>query len=67
MASKEHAVRDAAAALAKAIAEATAEGYRVDWPASAAGLGAIAISATGKVKAPPAAAPAGRKPDTLKS
>lgn len=53
--SKEKAVRDAARALKTAIAEAEAEGFRVDWPARAADLDAIGISETGKVKAVPAA------------
>ena len=52
--SKEKAVRDAAAALKTAIAEAEAAGYRVDWPANAGGLGAIGISETGRMKAAPA-------------
>lgn len=49
MATKEQAVRDAAAALKTAIAEAVAAGYRVDWPGNADDLDKIAISATGAV------------------
>lgn len=56
MSAKAHAVRDAAARLAQAIAEATAAGYRVDWPASPAGLPGIAVSETGAVRAAPVAA-----------
>lgn len=50
MASSEHAVREAAAKLHKAIAAAESEGYRVTWPSNAAGLVGIAISETAKVK-----------------
>jgi hypothetical protein len=49
MASKEQAVRDAAVALKTAIADATAAGYRIVWPANATELEQIAISATGAV------------------
>lgn len=48
-ASKEKAVRSAAKELGEAIAAAVAAGYRVEWPASPAGLGAIGISATAAV------------------
>lgn len=52
-------VRDAAAALKKAIDEARAAGYRIDWPANSDGLVPIPISETAKVRAPePTANPA---------
>lgn len=50
MVNKEQAVRDAAATLKTAIAEAAAAGYRIDWPGNVAGLDTIAISETGAVK-----------------
>lgn len=46
-------VRAAAARLCEAIGAAEKAGYRVQWPASAAGLMAIAISETGRVVQPP--------------
>jgi len=46
----EKTVRDAALALQKAIADAVAAGFVVEWPGSALALDKIAISATGKVK-----------------
>lgn len=46
-------VRAAAARLCEAIGAAEKAGYRVQWPASAAGLMAIAISETGRVVPPP--------------
>lgn len=58
----EHAVRDAAAKLQDAIAAARAEGYRIDWPANAAGLSSIAISETAKVAAAAPAAPVDPEP-----
>lgn len=50
MENNERAVRDAAAALSKAITEAVAAGYRIAWPSNAAGLDTIAISETAAVK-----------------
>lgn len=47
--STETAVREAAELLAGAIEDAEAAGYVVDWPAGAASLRAIAISATAAV------------------
>ena len=41
---KEQAVRDAANALAIAIADARAEGLHIQWPHSPEGLAAIAVS-----------------------
>lgn len=64
-ASKERAVRSAAKELGEAIAAAVAAGYRIEWPASAAGLGAINVSATAKVaeeKPAKAAKPAAPEP-----
>lgn len=59
--SKETAVRAAARDLHAAIEAATAAGYRVDWPASAAGLPGIGISATAKVaEEKPAKVPAAK-------
>jgi hypothetical protein len=52
MANNEQAVRDAAAALKKAITEAKAAGYRIHWPSNADGLDTIAISETSAVKQP---------------
>lgn len=61
MANNEQAVRDAAVALKRAIVEAVAAGYRIDWPNNAAGLDTIAISETGVVKQPePEPKPASR-------
>jgi hypothetical protein len=57
MATKEQAVRDAAGALKSAIAEATAAGYRVAWPANADGLDSIAVSATAATVEEPAPVP----------
>jgi capsular polysaccharide biosynthesis protein len=59
MASSEQAVRDAAAELHAAILDAEADGYRIAWPTSAAGLPEIAISETGRV------APAAESPPKL--
>lgn len=50
--SKETAVRAAARDLHAAIEAATGAGYRVEWPASAAGLPGIGISATAAVEVP---------------
>lgn len=50
--SHERAVRDAAAKLAGALADAEAAGLRVIWPRTAAGLGALVISATARAIAP---------------
>lgn len=50
--SQERAVRDAAAKLAGALADAEAAGLRVIWPRTAAGLGALVISATARAIAP---------------
>lgn len=50
--SQERAVRDAAANLAGALADAEAAGLRVIWPRTAAGLGALVISATARAIAP---------------
>lgn len=61
----ENAVREAAAALHATIVAAEAEGYRVAWPLTAAGLPAIAISETGKMKRPAAAAPNTKAPAAL--
>ncbi len=52
MPNKDQAVRDAATRLMQAIDEARAEGYVVAWPASAEGLGAIAVSAGRKALTP---------------
>jgi hypothetical protein len=49
MADKEKPVRDAALALKTAIDEATAAGYRIEWPGNPSGLATIAISETGRV------------------
>lgn len=49
---KDMAVREAAKRLGAAIADAEGAGYRVTWPASAAGLAAIAVSETGRVVQP---------------
>lgn len=51
MTSSENAVRDAAVQLHDAIVAAQADGYRVDWPATPAGLQSIAVSETAKVGA----------------
>lgn len=51
MANEEQRVRDAAQALSAAIIEAHEAGYRVDWPMSASGLAAIAVSETGRIAA----------------
>ncbi len=56
MSDVETAVREAATQLHAAIVAAEADGYRITWPATAAGLPAIAISETGRVV--PAAVPA---------
>jgi hypothetical protein len=64
MADKDQAVRDAAAALKTAIAEAVADCYRVHWPGGADDLDKIAVSATGNVKAPE---PVTRKPTSTLS
>jgi hypothetical protein len=48
----EKAVRDAAAALDTAIAEAEAAGLSITWPRQRAGLAPIAISATAKAPKP---------------
>jgi hypothetical protein len=62
MASKEQAVRDAALALQTAIADATVEGLRVNWPTNPAGLSRMEISEAAKVSAP---TPAGEEYDKL--
>jgi len=49
---KDMVVRAAAKQLGAAIAEAEGAGYRVTWPASAAGLAAIGVSETGRVAQP---------------
>lgn len=49
---KDMAVREAAKQLGAAIAAAEGAGYRVTWPASAAGLAAIGVSETGRVAQP---------------
>lgn len=46
-------VRAAAIKLGEVIAAAEKAGYRVQWPSSAAGLAAIAISETARVVQPP--------------
>lgn len=46
MSDKAKAVRDAATALKKAIDEAAAAGFAVQWPHNPAGLAAIAVSET---------------------
>jgi hypothetical protein len=51
MTNHEQAVRDAAAALKTAIADATLAGYRIEWPSNAAALDLIAISETSAVQA----------------
>lgn len=61
MSSKESAVRAAARDLHAAIEAATAAGYRVEWPASAAGLPGIGISATAKVAEDKPAKPSATK------
>lgn len=64
MSPTEHNVRESAASLLRAITEAEAGGFRIAWPASAAGLSSIGISETGKVQAalvPVATAPASRR------
>lgn len=53
-------VRAAAARLCEAIAAAEKAGYRVQWPASAAGLAAIAISETARVVPQPPPIPAAK-------
>lgn len=50
----DHAVRAAARALFDAIRAAEADGYRVAWPAAAAGLAAIGVSETARVAPAPA-------------
>ena len=60
---KDHIVRQAARALAAAIVDAEAAGYRVSWPANPAGLVGIGISETSRVVAAAPAAeavPSGR-------
>lgn len=57
MSDHEKTVREAALALQTAIADAIADGYRVDWPTNAAGLDRIAISETSKVTPPVTADP----------
>jgi len=61
-ASTENAVREAAAALYDAIVAAQDEGYRVEWPANAAGLQSIAVSETAKVSEKAKAGAAAVKP-----
>lgn len=46
-------LRDAASALQVAIADAKKAGYAIQWPARPEDLGAMAISETAKVSAPP--------------
>lgn len=51
---KEKAVRDAAASLHSAIADARKAGFAVVWPRTVEGLASIAISETGKAVTEPA-------------